>query len=307
MDKNKKRQLLFNILIVILVILVFILIDLFISSLKSSPAEDQPEIIKENSSFLSRIFNNEEAPVEEPEVKKPEFTLEKFDPEEKVFVPILNFHHISSAPAGVSKTTASYYIEPAEFEEILKSLIEAGYQAVFVSQMVDWLEQGVLPQEKIIALTFDDGNINFYTNAWPILRARKLKSNIYIMSGVGGKNYLNEAQIIEVVKDGYVELGSHTVWHPKLTQIPKTERLYELEKSKDDLEELIPWQVTVLSYPYGLFNQDIKDLAKAVGYKAALTYDQEAWQDPMDLFELKRISVFPGMNVVKFLDKLINK
>ncbi len=296
MDKNKKRQLVFDIIITVLVVLVIVLIDFFVVSLRSSSGEFKEENLQADQN--QSIDSTENSSITKD--------LEPIKPGEKVFIPILNFHHIDSAPSGVSKTTASYYIEPHDFEMIMQNLIAYNYQTVFLSEVIDLLEQGIKPPDNWLVLTFDDGNINYYTNAWPILQKYNLKSSIYIMTGVGGKNYLSDEQIKELYESGLVEVGSHTIYHPKLTQISKTERLKELEISKDELEELLNTDITVLSYPFGLYNRDIKALTKAVGYKAGLTFDQDAWQDPQDLFELKRISVWPQMNVVKFLEKLKN-
>jgi peptidoglycan/xylan/chitin deacetylase (PgdA/CDA1 family) len=294
MDKNKKQQLVFDTIIVILVVLVIVLVDFFVVSLRSSPGDFKEEVLQADQdqsidSAENSIINKD---------------LEPIKPGEKVFIPILNFHHIDKAPANVSKTTASYYIEPNDFEMLMQNLIAYNYQTVFLNEVIDLLEQGIKPPDNWLVLTFDDGNINYYTNAWPILQKYNLKSSIYIMTGVGGENYLSDEQIKELYKSGLVEIGSHTIYHPKLTKISRPERLKELEISKDELEQLLNTDITILSYPFGLYNQEIKALTKAVGYKAGLTFDQDAWQDPQDLFELKRISVWPQMNVVKFLEKL---
>ncbi len=282
---EEKHHHLFDAIIVILVVVIVILADLFVVSLRSAPGEYKGDFLEENK-------------------KQQKIDLVEIKADEKVFVPILNFHHIDQAPATASKITQSYYIEPANFEQIIQEIINNNYEPVFVSEIVDYLSQGVLPKNNIIAITFDDGNENFYTNAWPILQKYKVKSSVYIMTGVGGPNYLSKEQVVELDKSGLVEIGSHTVWHPKLTQVPADERLYELEKSRDDLKELLARETEVICYPFGLYNEEIKALAKAVGYKAGLTFDQDAWQDPEDLFELKRLSVYPDLDVIKFLDKL---
>ncbi|MCX6745797.1 MAG: hypothetical protein NTX00_02135 [Candidatus Parcubacteria bacterium] len=55
-----------------------------------------------------------------------------------------------------------------------------------------------------------------------------------------------------------------------------------------------------------MYNQQIENLAKQAGYEAGLTFDQDAWQPTDNLLELKRISVYPGLDVIKFLEKLKN-
>ncbi len=287
---NKKHWA-FDLIIGLLIIIVIILIDILVMKFKSSAGdfweswtEDKQEENAENQTVLTNDIMDDQ----------------------KVFIPILNFHHIGTAPANLSKIDQSYYLEPDKFEAMLNDLISHDYRPVFLSEIVKYLEEKKMPEEKIMAITFDDGNENFHTNAWPILQKYKVKSNVYVMTGVSGPNYLSPEQIVELDKSGLVEIGSHTVWHPKLTQVTKSERLFELEQSKDYLEDLLNNDITILCYPFGLYNEEVKALAKAVGYKAGLTFDQDAWQNPDDLMELKRISVYPGLDVIKFLEKLKN-
>ncbi len=294
MKLNKKtRKGLINILIILAVVLVFVLIDFLVVNLRSSPAHDKEEILGSGGNLSIDIST------------MPAITSEeKLEPNEKVFVPVLNFHHVGTAPAGVSATTKTYYIASDKFESIILEMITNEYQFVFVSEIIDLLEQGIRPPENIATITFDDGNISYYKNAWPILQKHGVKSSMYIMTGVSGENYLSDDQIKELFETGLVEFGSHTIYHPKLTKIAPDERMKELEQSKEELEELLNTEINVISYPYGLYNDDVKKLAKALGYKAGLTFDQDAWQDPQDLMEIKRISVYPNLNVVKFLNKL---
>ncbi len=285
---SHKHHYLFDLVILILVIILVVLIDFFIASFHSNPGEfkaDLPD--EENRSIQS----------------SPE-KLNEIKVGEAVFLPILDFHHIGDAPANADKITKSYYLTSEQFENNIKALIDNDYRPVFVSEIVDYLSRGVLPDEKIMAITFDDGNEDFYTNAWPILQKYQVKSSMYIMTGVGGSHYLNKDQIIELDKSGLIEFGSHTIYHPKLTQISTTEALKELINSRKYLEDLLDKKINVICYPFGLYNQQIEDLARQAGYQAGLTYDQDAWQNPTDLMALKRISVYPELNIIKFLAKL---
>jgi peptidoglycan/xylan/chitin deacetylase (PgdA/CDA1 family) len=126
------------------------------------------------------------------------------------------------------------------------------------------------------------------------------------MTGVKGKRWLTSEQIVELDKSGLVEIGSHTVWHPYLKRVAKDRQWQELNDSKIYLDKLLNKSINIICYPFGMYNQQIEDLAKQAGYEAGLTFDQDAWQNPNNLFELKRISVYPGLDVIKFLEKLEN-
>lgn len=289
LDWLKSKHHFFDIVIGLLLITVIILIDVLIVKLKSNPAEE-------------RFAKNEQAKATDNLAQS--FT--DISASQKVFIPIINFHHIDFAQANLGKIAKSFYIEPSKFEEILQDLLDNDYHPVFMSEIVKYLEDKKLPQEKIMAITFDDGNEDFYSQAWPILQKLKIKTNQYIMTGVRGKNWLAPEQIVELDKSGLVEIGSHTVWHPYITRISKERQLSELKNSKEFLDKLLNKNINVICYPFGLHNHQIEELAKQVGYEAGLTFDKDAWQNPNNLLELKRISVYPGLDVIKLLEKIKN-
>jgi peptidoglycan/xylan/chitin deacetylase (PgdA/CDA1 family) len=287
---TKNRLIYIDIIIAILIVVMLILVDHLVMNWRSRPADEDWSKIgingqdEQGQEVFDRILDGERA-----------------------FLPILNFHHIGIAPAKSSAVSKSFYIESDKFEAMIKGLLDEGYQSVFVSEAVDYLQQKQLPKQKIMSISFDDGNEDFYTNAWPILQKLNVKASMYLMTGVRGKDWLTVDQILELNDTGLVEFGSHTVWHPKLTKISAEEQAKELTDSKEFLEKLLNKKSNILAYPFGLYNEEIKAQTKTAGYAAGLTFDQDAWQDPDDLFALTRISVYPELNVSKFLEKLKNQ
>lgn len=218
--------------------------------------------------------------------------------------PIFSLHHISSAPTGASKNIASLYLSPEEFEKILISLKDSGYKTVFVSEIVDLLVKGQKPPNDWVAITFDDGNIDFYNSAFPLLEKYNAKTSLYIMTGVRGENYMSAEQIREVDASGLVEIGSHTVFHSNLIKISSAKKEEELKNSRKYLEDLLDKSVFGLAYPLGNYDEETKDLASQSGYKYGLTYNHRSKKSEVDFFEINRFGVWPGMNVVKFLENL---
>ncbi|MCX6743084.1 MAG: polysaccharide deacetylase family protein, partial [Candidatus Parcubacteria bacterium] len=225
-DWLKSRHHLFDLFIAILIIAVVVLADILVVKLKSNPGEERERL----------DLKGQEKNMESVEIQVGQ----------KVFIPILNFHHIDKAPANLSNFDKGFYIEPAKFEDILNRLIAADYRPVFTSEIVKYLGDKKLPQEKIMAITFDDGNEDFYTQAWPILQKLKIKSNVYIMTGVKGKSWLTTEQIVELDKSGLVEIGSHTVWHPYLKRVSKERQWQELNDSKIYLDKLLNKSINII-------------------------------------------------------------
>lgn len=254
--------------------------------------------------FVFLLIQGDEAPAQSlsnNQVDAQDVVYEKI--EGYYSAPIFSFHHISSAPAGVSKNIASLYVEPYQLEKILVDLNTHNYKTVFVSEIAELLVRGDMPPENWVAITFDDGNIDFYNNALPLLKKYNIKATLYIMTGIRGVNYVNEEQIKEIDESGLVEIGSHTVYHPNLVKISETRVREELSVSKDYLEKLLDKEVSGICYPFGDYNERVKNLAREAGYKYGVSYNHRPQNDITDLFEMNRAGVWPGMSIVKFLEK----
>jgi len=211
-------------------------------------------------------------------------------------LPILVLHHIGESPASASADTRVWYVSEEKFEELLKTLQEKNYKTLFMSEVLDFVERGQLP-EKSIVLTFDDGASDFYDNAWVLLKKYNMKATVNMMTGVRGENWLNSDEIKELDASGLVEFQSHTRYHAYLTRISKSEAREELQKSKEYLEELLGKPVEVIGYPFGLYNDEIISIARDLGYKAGLTIKSGAIQNTEELFQMKRFIFTNSSNI----------
>lgn len=218
-------------------------------------------------------------------------------------LPILLFHHVGNAPEGLSADAYTWYVTDKKFEETLKLIQESGYKTLFMSEVLDYLEQGKMP-EKATVLSFDDGAIDFYTNAFPLLEKYNMKASVNLMTGVRGEGWLNKEQIKELYESGLVEFGSHTRYHVYLTKILQEEAREELEKSKEMIEELLNTSAVVISYPFGLHNDEVIEIAKELGYKAGLTLHSGVVQNRDEIFEMRRIIITESKDVRKILEDI---
>jgi len=100
---------------------------------------------------------------------------------------------------------------------------------------------------------------------------------------------------VREMQDGGIEFGSHTVSHPVLTRMTDEDLHYELNVSKQVLEQQLGRSVDLLAYPIGkadAFDGRVVNIARKCGYRLALTYISGAnsWP-PSDNFRLQRIAV----------------
>ena len=99
---------------------------------------------------------------------------------------------------------------------------------------------------------------------------------------------------VQILHDGGMAVGSHTMSHARLTTVPADAAFAELEQSKALLEEKIGETVDLLAYPAGDHDQDVIDLAVEAGYEAAFTTEAGAVHHGDNPHALRRIGVWSG-------------
>ncbi|MCB9799002.1 polysaccharide deacetylase family protein [Candidatus Nomurabacteria bacterium] len=261
----------------------------FISGCQLAPANEvHPESTNERVVI-------EEVPVAEPEIPLQEIG-ESFD------LPIFAYHHIGSPPDNASESTKTWYVSLEDFEADMRYLKDNGYVPLFSVELIEYLGQEKLPQ-KAVMVTFDDGAIDFYENAWPILKKYEVKSIMHLQSHVHSKNWLSDDQIQELDQTDMVEFGSHTKYHAYLTRISAQEAEKEINESKERIENVLEKEIHTIAYPFGLYNEDVIELAKKAGYDMAFTIESGIGQQKNELYKLKRIIITGSKRVEDVLGK----
>lgn len=232
-----------------------------------------------------------------------ELTWEK--QESPVQLPILMYHAIHIMDPSET-ANANLIVAPDVFESHLKALKEAGYYTVTPEEAYKILTENVLPQGKkqVIWLTFDDGNADFYSQAFPLLQKYKMKATNNIITGYAQAGTgLTPDQIKEMAKDGMTFQG-HTVNHPDLSVSSTTSQTSELTDSKTYLDKLLAQDTISLAYPAGRYTADTIAAAQAAGYKLATTTKQGLASLEDGLLSLDRIRIMPTTTAQDLLNEI---
>ncbi len=139
---------------------------------------------------------------------------------------ILMYHNIDKPPKGAR--IPNLYVTPRMFRFQMWYLKAAGFRVVSIQDLVAAVEAGD-NRHNMAAITFDDGYMDFYNNAYPILKHYGYPSTVYVVSGLVGKDNVWDSKnetlqkpmmdwehIVEISRNG-VQIGSHTRSHPQLT------------------------------------------------------------------------------------------
>lgn len=105
---------------------------------------------------------------------------------------------------------------------------------------------------------------------------------------------LSADEIRELEKDGLVEIGAHTVWHPVLASLPEVEQTAEIVQSKSDLERIVEQPIRSFAYPYGTladYNRGTVNIVRNAGFECACSNYTGVIHGWTNRFELPRFVV----------------
>lgn len=212
---------------------------------------------------------------------------EKVIPSEAV-VPVLIYHHIREIKETDSDNARTFIVSPENFSSQMQYLKDNGFNTISFGNLIDYFKGEFDMPEKPIIISFDDGVVNHYQNAWPILQKNNLKATFFIFPNPIGrsKNYMTWEQLQELIDNG-MEIGSHGWYHLYLDRIEESELQKELVDSKQVLEEKLGIDIRVIAYPFGSYNEKVTDEIKSAGYEAARDIVNGRTQTPETLYKIK--------------------
>lgn len=183
---------------------------------------------------------------------------------------------------------------PEKFEQLLQYLVKRNSTFCFVSELDQY--QG---QKNIVALSFDDGFLDNYQYAYPLLKKYNAKATIFLATKIEGIEKLNVEQIQEMSNSGMIEFGAHTQHHVNLLKLSDDVAYAEMKASKQDVEALVG-KCLSFAYPFGRFNEKHQQMAKDIGFKNAVSTRKkiEAYT-VSNQFNIPRVSTHGAMNALQ--------
>lgn len=166
----------------------------------------------------------------------------------------------------------------------------------------------------LIGLTFDDGYENFLQAALPVLEDFGFTATVFVVSGMLGEEnnwehyyepkprlrLLTAEGVREVATRG-MEVGSHSISHPKLAGLDPELLAREVGESRRILRELLDQPVEGFCYPYGSLDGAAVRAVRRAGYAYACAVYEE---DERNEYTLPRIPVSERDSLPRFAAKL---
>ena len=228
-------------------------------------------------------------------------------------VPILMYHEVSSAPHPAFRR---YTVTARAFRRQMQWLADSGYRSIDMDTLVRARQGLISLPDRPVVLTFDDGFRSCGEHALPVLREHGFTAIFYLVSGLMGETsrwLLPELGIElpimtwdtarELVAAGF-QCGAHTVTHPRLPGLHPLQCRSELVDARARLESELGRPVVHLAYPYGAFDQAVREIAAESGYVSACSTRSGFSEVEDDRLALHRISVYGHDSLHDFTRRL---
>jgi peptidoglycan/xylan/chitin deacetylase (PgdA/CDA1 family) len=193
------------------------------------------------------------------------------------FPQVLMYHSISRPEVDHDPLCVS----PERFEAQMLYLKRHNLRGVSMKEL--YLALNAREAADLVGVTFDDGYVDFLDAAVPTLEKLGFSATVFVVSGMlGSENSwqhgsgprpqlrLLGAERLREVSERGMEIGSHTVTHPRLAGLDSETLIREVEDSRQMLGELVNAPVEGFSYPYGAVDGPAVRAARKAGYVYAV-------------------------------------
>jgi peptidoglycan/xylan/chitin deacetylase (PgdA/CDA1 family) len=221
-------------------------------------------------------------------------------------VPILMYHYISEPPEDADKYRLDLSVSPSDFREQMQFLVDNGYQSVSLTDLSLAITNKQQLPEKPVILTLDDGYLDNYEIAFPILRELGLTATFFIATEFVDQtnpNYMSWSMIKEMAAAG-MSIEPHSKTHPDLTDQDREFIIWEVLGSQETLEAHIGQRPNYFAYPSGRYNDEVLEILKELDFWGAVTTEGGVWHGFDDRYEWTRLRVRNTTTIEEYGDLL---
>lgn len=232
-------------------------------------------------------------------------------------VQILMYHHV--VPDRKLRTQRGLFCNARRFAQQMAYLARASVDVVSMDRVLEAMSGTAPLTRRSVVLTFDDGFQDFQDYAWPVIQAHGFPVTLYAIADKLGKTQdwgelpaygdgrIMDANTLRVLADEGVDIGGHTATHPDLTRLSAAQLTREIPDAKKKLEDELGRAVRHFAYPYGDYNEAVRDCVCESGYMTAVTTVRGRANHARNNFEWPRIAVSTRDGRWRFPHKLFRR
>lgn len=219
-------------------------------------------------------------------------------------VPILMYHYVSEPPEDADKYRKDLSVTPQDFEQQMAFLAENGYKSVDLYDLSLAITAKKELPEKPVVITLDDGYLDNYENAFPILQNQGMAATFFIVTDFideEREGYL-EWEMVKEMADAGMRIEPHSKTHPDLSGAEHEFVVYETLGSQEAIAAHIGYTPRYFCYPGGRYDEDTITILEELDYWGALTTADGSWHGFEDRFEWSRIRMRNTTTLAEFAD-----
>lgn len=199
----------------------------------------------------------------------------------KTKIPILCYHNFNPRVPG------SMTLSPQKLETEIQWLKQNGFTIISLKEAVNYLQGKIstLPKKPVV-ITADDGWQSQYTYLLPLAKKYNVPITLFIYPETisEGKHAMTWDELKNLQQTGLFDIEGHTYSHPNFKQMKRRlsaasyERFVqkELVTSKQILENKLGTKITLLAWPFGIYDDYLESQAQKAGYVMSFSIDYRA-------------------------------
>ena len=219
--------------------------------------------------------------------------------------PVLLYHSVDDDPPS---WIAPFTVSPKTFADQLDAIVRSGRTPVSAGDVVTALRGGMPLPKRAVAVTFDDGFLDFERNALPALTERALPATLFVTTGAlapFNRSVLPNAfmmsleQVADLPRAG-LTIGAHAHFHQQLDTLEPAAVTRELTRPKRILEDALGAEVDLFAYPHGCCDARVAARTREAGYRGAFAVRNAFSCEGDDPFRVARLTVRADTTAMQF-------
>lgn len=217
---------------------------------------------------------------------------------------VVAFHRVqdTATPEGLT-------VSVSMFERYCR-FFRRHFRVVPLRDLVERLERGQTFNREL-AITFDDGYLDNYENAAPVLEKLSLPATFFIVTEWIGTDafpwwdraagvrhpWMNWDQVRSLHGRGF-DIGAHTRTHVDLGLVDESEACEEIVGARRELERQLGAAVELFAYPYGQRDNladSNRELVRGAGFRCCCSCFGGVIARGTDPFYLRRVPITPRL------------
>ncbi len=227
----------------------------------------------------------------------------KFDGQPRTAtVPILMYHYISTPPVVTDKIRVGLSVPPEMFDAQVKLLIDNGFTTITLFDLYSHLATGQKLPAKPIVLTFDDGYVDNYEQAFPILKKYGQTGTFFVLTGPADAKdpaYLSW-EMINAMSSAGMDMQLHAKDHVDLRHRRYEDLIWQIIGGRQSIEGHTGRPVVFMAYPSGKYDSTVIKFLTDNNFWGAVTTESGRTHTLSDALTWTRVRIAGQLSLKDF-------